>query len=346
MKLKLLSLVVGSLFALPANANLLEFTIFDSQTHIWVDGINDKGQIVGSYWNTHQGFIYENSIFSNFNLPLSNAYNPSITPYSIIPYVSGINNNGQVVGNYSYVWGANGKSFVIDLNSNDISRVDLPNQNLSYSWYPVADAINDKGQIAGTFFEQGYVNRGFVKDSNGDVTVIDFPGAKWTNDRIADINNNGQLVGNYLTSNGQSHGFLFSDGVFKNIEISLPNWNSGVYVTGINDSGQIVGYGNETVFEFDLFGNRQTSFKTNGFVMNPNGELTIFDAPNGQNNILVTDINNKGQIVGSFYDFTMGKRRGFITSVLPIPEVPEPESLALFLFGLPMVAWVKRRKSA
>src|SRR5436309_14507340 len=67
---------------------------------------------------------------------------------------------------------------------------------------------------------------------------VPFPGA--FNTRALGINARGQIVGIYLDSSEEQHGFLDDQGVFTTIDVPFP----GVKYTepqGINDRGQIVG---------------------------------------------------------------------------------------------------------
>ena len=68
-----------------------------------VSGINDLGQVVGSYWSadfqTADGFLYSNGVYSTLDYP-------GAVGTSII----GINNSGEMIGSYST--GQNSFSFL------------------------------------------------------------------------------------------------------------------------------------------------------------------------------------------------------------------------------------------
>ncbi len=53
------------------------------------------------------------------------------------------------------------------------------------------------------------------------------------------VNNQGQIVGAYLDSNGIEHGFVYSGGVFT--ALADPLGTTGTDAYGINLTGQIVG---------------------------------------------------------------------------------------------------------
>src|SRR5262249_59859018 len=54
------------------------------------------------------------------------------------------------------------------------------------------------------------------------------------------INNAGQIVGYYIDSTGQQHGFLYSSGTYTTIDD--PSATSGTAAFGINDGGDVVGF--------------------------------------------------------------------------------------------------------
>ncbi len=79
-------------------------------------------------------------------------------------------------------------------------------------------------------------------------------GGAWS--QAKDINNAGQVVGTAVTSSGQYHAFLFSDGTMTDIGVLIGEEYS--HGTGINDAGDVVGlsslgnfyYTNGTVIHF------------------------------------------------------------------------------------------------
>jgi len=57
-----------------------------------------------------------------------------------------------------------------------------------------------------------------------------------------DINNSGQIVGEYLDCSGDSHGFLLNGGVFTTIDFPAAQCGlGGDFAEGINDASQISG---------------------------------------------------------------------------------------------------------
>jgi len=103
-----------------------------------------------------------------------------------------------------------------------------------YSTY--ADAINDKGQIVGTFFDANGVAHGFIKEGET-YTSLDVPGAMYT--YSYGLNNSGAAVGWFGNLSGWAEGFVrTSDGVFTVVDFP------GALETeigGINERGDICG---------------------------------------------------------------------------------------------------------
>src|SRR5262245_54952517 len=68
------------------------------------------------------------------------------------------------------------------------------------------------------------------------LTTIDFPGAVHT--LALGINEAGEIVGRYISSDGNTHGFLLRAGVFTTIDVPGAIQTN---IAGINSHGDIVG---------------------------------------------------------------------------------------------------------
>ena len=101
----------------------------------------------------------------------------------------GINNRGEIVGNYGFADGT-GHGFLLD--KGNFRTIDFPGA------FTQASGINNRGQIVGAAGR----THGFLLDK-GNFTTIDFPGAPATAPKGAlGINDGGQIVGFYGTSLG------------------------------------------------------------------------------------------------------------------------------------------------
>jgi len=54
----------------------------------------------------------------------------------------------------------------------------------------------------------------------------------------ADINNAGQIIGNFVTTSGFQHGFFYHGGMFTTIEVTGSSWtNSKMVATALRHGG-------------------------------------------------------------------------------------------------------------
>jgi uncharacterized membrane protein len=163
-------------------------------------GLNDAGQVVGDYRDaagTFRGFVWDDGLFVSFDVPFAAAQGSSL---------SQINNRGQSIGFY---WDDDGTyDFIYDNGAFTL----LP--HVPAAQFTEATDINDEGQIVGNYADGSGVLHGFVLEE-GVFTVIDVPADDAVHTIVSGINNRGQVVGRYLTSNPDdatnpfpSHGFI------------------------------------------------------------------------------------------------------------------------------------------
>jgi hypothetical protein len=143
------------------------------------DGVNDSGEIVGTYIDNDdnfQGYLLNGGVFTQIQVPFAGAD-------STLP--QGINNSGEVVG----VWEEDNntvyQSFVL---SGGVYSM------LAYPGAAETQAIsnNNKGDVTGYYSDSAGVYHGFLL-SGGTYTSIDVPGAVAT--FAYGINDAGDIVG-------------------------------------------------------------------------------------------------------------------------------------------------------
>jgi probable HAF family extracellular repeat protein len=292
----------------PASA---QYTIFDypytpfgvvSQTN--ATAINSPGQIVGSYediYGTH-GFLLSQGVYSQLDEPNASYTVRGGATGDWGTFPSGINSQGQVVGNYvnERWWDPNFGFHGFVLSHGVYTSLDDP----SGIGQTFASSINDHGDVVGTYFGGG--THGFLL-SKGVYTNIDYPyGVGYVSTYASAINNRGDIVG-YYTDDLGDHGFLLSKGVFTPIGDPAASvlGESATQALGINDSGQIVGWYVDP------------SFTGHSFLFS-HGVYTELDVPNAYQYVgtYASGINAQGQIVGTYYDASQAIH-GFLFSPQP-----------------------------
>lgn len=243
-----------------------------------------------------------------------------VYPGATMTHAWGINNAGDIVGNY---FDAGGLSHGFLLSGGKFTAIDFP--GAKHTW---AQGINSRGGISG-YYSDGAKNHGFLL-SEGTFTQADCPGdgatslyglnsagdlagyftptgkpaqavvwsrgvctlseyrpevSRRTMTMFFAINDAGVAVGHWATNGGSSYGVVYSKGAFTRIDHgaggSLINW-------GINNGGDTVG-------QF-----RDGSGVNHGFLLT-NGRFTSIDFP-GAVYTFAYGINDSGQIVGAHTD--------------------------------------------
>lgn len=208
----------------------------------------------------------------------------------------GINNSGQIVGEYTDVNGNlhgylldNGTYYTIDIFGPDFQTEAL--------------GINNNGDIVGTYFDN-LVGKGFVVNAN---TIIAAANAPVTPEETIDIggvytfsigiNDNSTIVGWWLDpDNGKFHGYRKDGNTVDSFDGSGDDLTAGF---GINNAGQIVGAtgtfdkaGNPWESEFGLLMESNLSMEefskfgssvTAAWGINENGDISGFFQPNQEN---------------------------------------------------------------
>src|SRR4051812_11239039 len=82
-----------------------------------------------------------------------------------------------------------------------IRTFDAPAATVTYAY-----SINNQGAVTGAFVDSNHVQHGFVRASDGTITVLDFPGSAGTTPHS--INSKGEIAGTHSDSSGLFHGFF------------------------------------------------------------------------------------------------------------------------------------------
>jgi uncharacterized membrane protein len=132
------------------------------------------------------GFLLSGGTYTSINFP-----------GGVGTHANGINNAGEIVGQYKNPPGNPPHHGFLD-NAGTFSTIDFPGASET-----VASAINTSGEIAG-IYALGGSQFGFI-DKGGTFSTIAFPGAAVTD--VYGINDQGDVVGAYQDSTGAIHGF-------------------------------------------------------------------------------------------------------------------------------------------
>jgi hypothetical protein len=256
--------------------------LFTTLDGVAATGINDSGDIVGSY--VLGSYLYSGGSYTPINVPTSLA----------LPLTGarGINNARQIVGYYDDADGVHG--FL--LNGGTYTRIDVPGSVRTFAY-----GLNNAAQLVGTYqigSDTG-PQLGFLL-SGGNFNTIRVPGASLTT--LTGINDHSQVVGTYRTGEFTNiEGFLLSQG--ESTAIHSPG-SRDTLPFGVNNAGHIVGWYDDGT-------------TTHGFLLS-DGIYSSIDFP-GSTATSILGINNFDQIVGLYLDAT-GIQHAFLASPVPEPS--------------------------
>ncbi len=190
--------------------------------------LNDAGQVVGvseKVAGQENAFLYSNGQMTD----LGTLGGTSSTAY-------GINNQGVIVG-YSYNTAGNFLGFIYQ--NGTMTALGT----LGGSW-SIAYAINDQNQITGQAYTKKNRTAHAFRYTTG--TMVDLGALGGSSSYGSAINNSGTVVGLSTIRNGSYHAFISTKGGkmqdLNNMILTGTGWvlEEGA---GINDAGQITGYG-------------------------------------------------------------------------------------------------------
>jgi uncharacterized membrane protein len=259
-------------------------------TYAWA--INDAGEIAGTYStasSSFHGFLRNTSgDFTTFDVP-----GETMPGYGFAP--QGINDAGQVAGVSA---GATFDGFIMQ-GDGTLAIFTPGGGDTAYI------AINSLGEVAGTYSDTTYrAYHGFFRDTSGNVTIFDVPGAITTKPGYgtwaSSLNDSGVIAGFWVDTSFIGHGYLRAPvGTIQSYDVpGATTFGGGAY---INDSAVVAG----------SFVNSNSAIQ--GFMRNRAGSITPFDVPdsNPREGAISTGINGKGQVCG-FFEGPKGVQYGFL----------------------------------
>jgi hypothetical protein len=146
-----------------------------------------------------------------------------ITLPTAFSFPTRLNDSGQITGATC----CGPTNFLFNLSDNTGATIGAPGNILG---------INDQGQIVGVTGNNGsFIS--YIRNADGTLTFPLLPAGCYADA----INDSGQIAGNCVNQNGSLiTGFIDSAGTFTALEFPNNNINDTI-VTGINDSGEVVG---------------------------------------------------------------------------------------------------------
>jgi hypothetical protein len=231
-------------------------------------------------------------------LVASAAADPVITLFRVKGGVStsarALNNNGMVTGEFYNEHDPNHPDRAVGYQRTPDGKIVRFDHQHAAQFRPVA--INDAGQIVGTFYHSldHYLGLSFIY-SAGTFEAFHVPHAIETD--ASAINNNGVVAGHYIEKfTGLDHGFIrAADGTFTTFDVRGKSFRPTFFVNQINDNGDVAGYyGSDSAPIF-------------GFVRTADGKFANIDEPHAGHSdtsqgTLVHAINAAGVIAGEYYD--------------------------------------------
>lgn len=203
----------------------------NTQINGWV---NPSGSIVGQYVDTanktHGFMLTAKGVFTSIDYPGGTS-----------TVLSGINPEGQVIGNYCVP----GHCGAFTMSDGVFTPLTYPNTNI-YS----GSTISPTGATVSACVAEGKYQLCLI-DQSGALTTVFYPGSSWTASGAGNPEND--VVGGFIDAHG-THGFLFSGGVYTQLDV--PGATS-TFATGISPQKFVVGQ------YYDKAG------KSHGFIVRP-----------------------------------------------------------------------------
>ena len=209
---------------------ILDLGILNGGTFSQANSINDNGIVVGYADNSQTATAFSwDATFGLQGIAIQG---------STISNAFDINNNGHITGDFR---NANSNTHGFLLSNNTTQDLGIFNGGSFFQPH----GINSTNQIVGHYFDSNSNGLAFKWDNSTGFqdlgTLGDFSVA-------LDINDNNIIVGYYVNSNSQERAFLWDNtngmqDLCELVNCKTSGWTSLNKANGINDNGDIVGFG-------------------------------------------------------------------------------------------------------
>ena len=280
------------------------------------DGTSLNGESLGTLFiNSGSSAVFDDASVSattitvGYEQPFSPLYGPTGVQGEGT-FALGINDGGEIVG-YFYDSSENPHGYI--LSDGVYTQLDEPSADTATGQGTYASGIANDGTVVGYYFGTDTAFHGFIEMpgngsyASGTIVQLDDPSADddYSGGTYATAINAGanEVAGYYYDDTGTAHGFVY-DGSLTSIDGSAfatitelnVGYAGGTYVTGINDSGEIVGYyfdSNGVPHGFSATPDSGGNYNANAF--------TDLNDPFGVYGTYATGVNDAGEVVGYYY---------------------------------------------
>lgn len=251
--------------------------------------MNNSGQVVGYVSNLDMS----SGVLPHVFVSAANGQLPQAVSAIDNSYGRAINDAGQAVASYKNASGIR-QAFLTDAQGNVTQITDPSGTGLD------AFGLNNNGQVAGQLRFADGSTHAIVTGPNGQ-GITDLGTLGGTNNAARSVNDLGQAVGYLSTADGHPHAFITNPQSGSLIDLGTMG-GTGAYAWAINNSGQAAGY-------------FYTGTGARGaFITNAEGNTTFIGAGlNLYASIDAYDINNAGQVVGTYCLQADGSCHGYVT---------------------------------
>jgi hypothetical protein len=162
-------------------------------------------------------------------------------PGALWTILVGINDQGVVAGKY---WDQAENAHVFIGAGSVITTFNVPGEpGAPASGVPLLSGVNDTRDVAGVYSDANGVYHGYLRSPTGHFTYLDDPQAGAVPNEgegtfPQSLNDNNDIVGQYVDSQGVGHGFLYHDGAYTTVDIGGATETG---VNAINDYGVMIG---------------------------------------------------------------------------------------------------------
>jgi probable HAF family extracellular repeat protein len=196
-----------------------------------INDVNPAGDLVGTYFDGVQGrffaFTFIKDTFTNIN-----------PPSGIRSVAGSINAQKDLVGTYRKSDQIR-RGFLLEHGAFITVDHPLAAQLPGAMGGTQAFGLNDPGDIVGSYVAGGHTHGYLLPKGATTFTAIEVPGA--TDTTPEGINNNGVIVGFFVDTDGNQHGFILNDGTFTKPVDPPGSTSAGTTVESITAAGSIAG---------------------------------------------------------------------------------------------------------